>query len=270
MLTHYRNHTLLSLSIWLGIALYSGCGSTPRAQSKNAEAPVIVLASGPKMLVAGSPEPQPLEPPSSCPENMAFIPGGAFQMGERGDHVRVRNFCLDITEVTAAAYSHCVGQGMCSDEGSRCTYGATFGDPEKLDHPMNCVSHTQALAFCRARGKRLPSEEEWEWAARGGPLGRAFPWGDSAPDNQLCWSGKQTLNSTCPVGRFRDGNSAHGIADLAGNMYEWTSSIFEGTDEYVLRGGSWPGMLAPGYRVSSRAHTVQSSQTNNYGFRCAR
>lgn len=259
-------------SIWLGIALYLGCGAPPRQSPGNA--PVIVLGSGPQM--AGAPSTNAAQDESrdqgirSCPADMILIQGGTFRMGERGDQVKVRDFCLDITEVTAGAFFHCTSEGRCTEEGTRCASGATFGDPEKLNHPMNCVNHGQAVAFCEARRKRLPTEEEWEWAARGGPLGRPYPWGDAPPENQLCWSGKQTLSSTCPVGYFRNGNSAHGIADLAGNMYEWTSSIFKGTDDYVLRGGSWPGMLAPGYKASSRAHSSADSQTNNYGFRCAR
>lgn len=253
-----------------GVMAGAGCGaSTP---PRNEGTPVILLAAGPKATSSSTAanESDSGGPPSQCPWKMVLIPGGLYRLGERGDEVRVRDFCLDITEVTARAYMTCAEQRGCSDEGINCGFGATHGDPDKLDHPINCVTQKQALAFCRANGKRLPTEEEWEWAARGGPLARPFPWGGEEPGDQLCWSGKQPRSFTCPVGVFRNGNSAHGIADLAGNMYEWTSSTYEGTDEFVLRGGSWPGMLAPGYRVTSRAHSSADSQMNNYGFRCAR
>ena len=89
-------------------------------------------------------------------------------MGDRKDRVKVGRFCLDVTEVTADAYANCVRLGQCSTEGLPCGSAATFNVNGKGGHPINCVDWSQAANYCQAQGKRLPTEEEWEWAARGG------------------------------------------------------------------------------------------------------
>jgi eukaryotic-like serine/threonine-protein kinase len=142
---------------------------------------------------------------------MVSIPGGTFQMGslngganEKPVHeVHVRAFQLDKTEVTVAAYEVCVRAGACTpamphiDASWQDVTQCNSGDPDPRDDPINCVNWTQATVYCAWAGGRLPTEEEWEYAARG-TEGRAFPWGDAPPSGRACWSrGKE---GTCGVG----------------------------------------------------------------------
>src|SRR5262249_4732682 len=113
--------------------------------------------------------------------------------------------------------------------------------PDRQNQPINCVDWEQATAFCRSLGKRLPSEEEWKYAAVGGAEHRDYAWGRAEPTNQLCWSGRPwkdkaaTREGTCPVGSFERG--AFGLADMAGNVREWTSTALG--DEKAIRGGGY-------------------------------
>lgn len=200
-----------------------------------------VAASGPAA------SPTPAAPASGgCPAGMAKVSGGSFTMGKVGDFT-LSEYCLDLTEVTVSAYAACVKSGKCSAEGigtqfwsgevqgkGACNWGVTGRD----NHPMNCVDWGQAATFCSAQGKRLPTEQEWEWAARGGSEARAFPWGAAEPDFQACWSGVTKRTGTCAVGSFSAGNAKGGFQDLAGNVWEWTASKYDATAR-VGRGGSW-------------------------------
>jgi formylglycine-generating enzyme required for sulfatase activity len=228
-----------------------------------------------------------------CPEGMVWIPGGTFRMGsEDGDDdekpvhpVTVAGFCLDRTEVTVAAYAACVKQGKCSDadlKGISCNYQVDG----KGAHPMNCVDWTQADAYCKGAGNRLPAEEEWEYAARGGDAQRTYPWGDEPPGNQACWDGegndlgKGNRESTCEVGKYPRGDSRWGVHDLAGNVWEWTSSRYcpypkEGVNACtdglrVLRGASWNIVGASYLRAASRYGSAPANRVGSVGFRCAK
>jgi formylglycine-generating enzyme required for sulfatase activity len=211
--------------------------------------------------------------PPSCPEGMRALGGGRFTLADGSDTVEVAPFCLEAVEVTAASYTTCVRAGVCDAEELVCSNAATYGKPGKANHPINCVSWIEADAFCRWRGRRLPSEGEWEWAARGQGKGTHYPWGDAPPARRACWDGKgNTLGSggrhgTCLVASHLDGDSPDGIHDLAGNVREWTST---GDDrERVLRGGSWGDsldwFLAAGFRGLN--HPTERFELT--GFRCA-
>ena len=217
---------------------------------------------------------------------MVAVPGGSFTMTEeRKEAVTVASFEIDRTGVTVAAYKACVEAGKCpagqtsqyamSKElsGEHCNWGKAGRD----DHPMNCVNLNAATTYCDAQGKRLPTEEEREWAARGGEEGRTYPWGNEAPAGQLCWDGegndvgKGRRKSTCPVSSYPAGHSKHGVHDLAGNVWEWTSSPWSsGSRLRVFRGGSWkigdPGSMRAAYRDRSGP----LYRVSEGGFRCAR
>jgi formylglycine-generating enzyme required for sulfatase activity len=214
------------------------------------------------------------------PAGMVRLPGGTFLMGSkdgRSDEkpvhsVTVAAFEMDRTEVTVAAYQACVRAGRCSpaDTGGGCNAGVAA----KGNHPINCVDFDQAEAFCRWAGKRLPTEEEWEYAAQGTD-GRKYPWGNAEPDAQLCW--RLTSGAgTCPVGTYPAGNSPFGLSDMLGNVWEWTASNYSDTYEAdrdrahrVLRGGSW-GDDSYVLRATSRFRGTPSYRFIHFGLRCAR
>lgn len=220
-------------------------------------------------------------PPRAESGAMARIPGGTFQMGSRAGGgeadkhpVTVAGFEMDVTEVTTGAYSACVRAGDCSaaaTDNAACNYGKS----DKDNYPINCVNWGQATTYCHVQGKRLPTEEEWEYAARGGAEGRTYAWGNAPPDSQVCWSGISKRDGTCAVGNFARG--AFGLADMTGNVWEWTasnSSADHGKNSpapaRVIRGGSWDFVVASLLRSSFRPWSAPSDRGNNIGFRCAR
>lgn len=215
---------------------------------------------------------------AACPAGSLLVAGGTFSMGstEAGDDERpahpvtVSAFCMDRTEVTVEAFSACVAAGKCAEPGA----DPACNGSSHPNHPANCVSAKQAADFCGTLGKRLPTEEEWELAARG-PAGRRYPWGDAVPSAQVCWQ-REKSEGTCEVGSFRGGASPEGILDLTGNVLEWTSSrpcsyadpnlCKEGR---VVRGGSWYAAQPSGLRSTRRWDWPEFSRLPILGFRCA-
>ena len=180
---------------------------------------VVVLGAGAALLpgaLGGSTRRGPTTTAGGCPEGMEYVAGGEFTLGETSKPANVAPFCMHATEVTARAYAACVREGKCNGEGLACGAAATYGSPEREGQPINCVTWEQALAYCTAQGLRLPTEEEWEWAARAGSEGRAYPWGDDPPEGQLCWSGKLQRTGPCDVRTFEGGNTPTRISDLGG------------------------------------------------------
>ncbi len=223
------------------------------------------------MTASPSPPPPPVSSGGVCPEKMALLPAGSFSMGDRKDRVKVGRFCMDTTEVSADAYALCVKTGQCSAQGLNCAAGANYNTAGKGDHPINCVDWTQAAAYCNSQTKRLPTEEEWEWAARGGASGKTYPWGNVEPSSQACWSGFGQLSGTCPVGNYQMGASPQGIMDLAGNVWEWTSSTRDSSStERVARGGAWSSTASNYLRASERYWTQPQFRFIYIGFRCVR
>ncbi len=237
------------------------------------------------------PAPPPPPPRTTCPTDMTSIPAGTFTMGsitgpadERpARSVDVSAFCLDTTEVTVAAYRACVATGRCASpamerwigpgswEGAAsptCTWGAAGRD----DHPLNCLSYTFAETYCAAMGRRLPTEAEWEYAARGAD-GRTFPWGEGDRDASVCVGGPR--GATCPAGASAADRTPIGVRDLGANLREWTASPFlsyDGCDSspgVAIRGGSWASRDSAELRGARRGAMRTSARESDLGFRCA-
>jgi len=207
---------------------------------------------------------------------MVRVEGGSFTMGSLdGDPdeqpprtVAVETFFLDRTEVTVEAYEGCVQATSCPAPrtGGQCSWG----HPAKRSHPVNCVDAAQAKAFCLWAGKRLPTEEEWEFAARGAE-GRRFPWGVEAPAQQACWSS----GLSCEAGGLPGDRTPQGVMDLAGNVSEWTTSAFCpygqpcAAEKRSVRGGNFlsdrPGQL----RGARRGAEDPRGHASHIGLRCA-
>ncbi len=225
---------------------------TPQALAAVNRAPMPVAAAGASANpqckdvfaaadVAGDEHATPAVP-DRAPLGMLAVAGGTFAMGaddegeqdERPRHsVTVGAFWLDETEVTVAAYAECVAAGVCRAPDSLAGSRLTSGHPEafkKGDHPVVGVSWFDASGYCAFRGKRLPTEAEWERAARGDD-GRHYVWGNEAPDpaRHGVFGGRL---STEPVGSYPAGRGPYGHLDLAGNVWEWMADEY---DPYAYR-----------------------------------
>lgn len=245
-------------------------------------------------------------------DDVVTIPGGPFVMGsDHGDRheaprrvERVAAYAIDRHETTNRQFQRFVqstgwrtvaeGEGTSTiyqDGGYHNRVAATWWRPTgagsslrgKMDHPVVQIAWSDAQAYCAWAGKRLPTEREWERAARGTD-GRTYPWGEGrAHDPGRANAGAESccresdhdgFLTTAPVGSFARGVSPEGVHDMAGNVWEWTADPFlqsldrvEG-GEMVLRGGSWisyPHML----RTSYRGHHTKQTRHNYSGFRCA-
>ncbi len=217
-------------------------------------------------------------PGGTCPDGMVRLPGGELS-GERRE--AVAPFCLDVTQVTVSAYARCVRSGQCRPAPTAVRFDGLTAElaakwspkcngarDDRRDHPVNCVDWEQASTYCRAQGKRLPSEQEWDWAALGGQQRRLYPWGYRAPRAQLCWSGVEPRGSTCAVGAFPDGDGLGGVHDLAGNVAEWTSTT--GPEGRVLKGSGWNAVDPVSARGATREVVASTFRAPIAGFRCAR
>ena len=207
------------------------------------------------------------------------VPAGPFVQGSaRGDDderpVRTRvlpAFAIDRTEVTRAAFALCVSARRCkAPPGDFSAAGAAA----KL--PVTNVSWTDARDFCAFAGGRLPSEAEWEKAARGTD-GREFPWGADAACERANWGnldGEGPCAGTAPgapvaVGSYPSGASPYGALDLAGNVWEWVSDKYDDDpSRRVVRGGSCCGALVPP-RAANRNAWAPEYRGADLGFRCA-
>lgn len=214
-------------------------------------------------------------PQEACPEGMIKIPGGVFWVGSDFDvdeapkhQWAVKTFCMDETEVTVATYEACVKEGKCpaSHKSGGCT---AYSKQDLSKHPINCVDWNQADTACKAWGKRLPTEHEWEYAACGGAERRRFSWGSDDPEGRSCYN----KPGTCPVGSYKPG--AFGLHDMSGNVWEWTSSWFgsypdeaEKGSVKVYRGGSYSRRFPRWMRTGLRNRFKPEEYGAHLGFRC--
>jgi serine/threonine protein kinase len=222
-----------------------------------------------------------------CPDDMSKIPGGSFTPANGGAHVDIAPFCLDQLEVDVRRYAECADKKSCpppqsttqipiwtQDEIDRWSKLCNFGRPDHLDHPMNCVDWSSADAFCKSLGRRLPREEEWEWAARNGPEGTQYPWGNEVPPvpgkKLLCWAPENSELGTCPVGSFLAGINHWSVFDLSGNVREWTSNDYEeDPGKKIYRGGCFGVHDPADERATVRAWMLPTNRLHVVGFRCA-
>jgi formylglycine-generating enzyme required for sulfatase activity len=252
---------------------------------------------------------------------MRLIPGGAFMMGsldedftaapdERPQHeVKLDPFYLDTYEVSVAQYVAFLNrlgnyrdtcyENDCVHPRFEAGYTSYLLEEDQGDgtliympltgfatYPINHVSWYGAKAYCEAVGARLPSEAEWEYAARSDD-GRTYPWGNEPPDETKAVFNSDSYENIKPVGALPDGKSPFGIYGMAGSLWEWTNDWYD--ENYysespvdnptgpetglmkIIRGGAWPNNnLADRIRSANRSNFTADFISATVGFRCAR
>jgi formylglycine-generating enzyme required for sulfatase activity len=216
----------------------------------------------------------------------------------------IEDYCLDLTEVTASAYAQCVDAGACEaasrtvwwpkiDEVERDAASelCTWGRPDRGDHPINCVTWSQARDYCRFRDARFPRDVEWTWAAIGGEDGRTYPWGEAAASatrvnacgtecrawferrdvsrRRVVYEADDGWAGTAAVGSYPNGRSSWGPLDLAGNVAEWTADTADAHGHRRVRGGSFWVQRSAWLTNADTAAAESSRRDAVIGFRCA-
>ncbi len=269
----------------------------------------LLLASW-ALLVATAAEASPAALPcGATPDGMACIAGGPFVRGTDGEPANARpratlwvqTFWMDLREVTFGEYKACERKGKCPKAGPK------YSDFNRPKQAMTGVNWFDARAYCQAQGKRLPTEAEWEKAARG-PDGALHPWGNAPAtcaravimDKSGRSCGVKKLHSQPEKGRVLEVATrpagAYGLYDMSGNSWEWVADWFSpsyakcgaacagdnpkgpcggadkcpGHHEKIVRGGSWywPAHMATG--VWRRPHAPDNEPFHHFGFRCAK
>ena len=319
---------LLVLLIASGAGLYVLLGSGESSIVQDEETQTVSAAE-----TAPETTPVDLEPPEGVevPEGMVYVPGGRTLVGndtkESGNTFRHRSnaqptfwaevdpFFMDAHPVTVAQFRAFVEETGFETQAEefgnagildprrrqwRLIDGATWRRPFGPDgpkapdnHPVTQVSWNDAVAYCEWSGKRLPTEVEWEHAARGARNSRdAYAWGDTLVDDGRfranTWQGRfpnfnqvrDGYQYTSPVGAF--GKTPLGLTDMGGNVWEWTSSWYRPYDQRdepftptkqsqkVQRGGSFQCNECLGYRVYTRSYSTPETSLFHVGFRCAK
>jgi formylglycine-generating enzyme required for sulfatase activity/tRNA A-37 threonylcarbamoyl transferase component Bud32 len=308
--------------------------SAPRV-SAGSSAVAAATASGARSVAAGASAAPPYAPPAApddprCPKGTIYHAAGSTVMGAKDmpEHTAARAthevalsaFCLDQIEVTVRAYEQCVQAGACErtpDDVDFLVDGEPISDalraalrplcnarkPDRLDHPINCADWKMAQRYCAWRSARLPTEAEWEYAARGAEQ-RDYPWGSDPPDARrlnvagvefATWAKEKQIDGgamhgetdgfagTAPVGSFPAGATPNGVHDLAGNVFEWTSDWFSpyaaapaadptgppSGQTRVARGGAFNSSDPLWVRGAYRWGAAPNAYNHGIGFRCA-
>ncbi len=271
-----------------------GCGDAPHYFDIDGGADGAAVDAA--AIDAMEPGPDAEPPDAAQPANMVFVAAGAFLRGcnalvedctgalrtdeSPSAQITLSAYWIDETEVTQDAYQACMTAGACT---------APAGDfaPSTLGvYPVVRVTWVQAVSYCTWRGKRLPTEAEWEKAARGTD-GRTYPWGDNAPTCSLAYYADCPggTTSSAPVGSRPLGASPVGALDMAGNASEWVADWYNGsyyasapsTDptgpvsgtNRGLRGGSWNAETTSLLTANRYAIPPTYASDNRVGFRCA-
>lgn len=296
------------ISVLLFVFFLSACNlsaSGPAAPATPLPPEPTETPAPPTPTITPTPTFAPLEMTDAFGVPMMFVPAGEFRLGDTllasDDNqpiheVYVDAFYMDKYEVSNALYASCVNAGVCAPPGSESlqTLKEYYGNPEYDNYPVVFVSWYQARAYCEWRGARLPTEAEWEKAARGGA--RIFPWGhafkgnvvsfcERSCDNPAAWLNHDDGHPyTMPVDSFPDGQSPYGIYNMAGNISEWTSSLFvnypynkddgrenpQSSGDRVIRGGAWDAPSDYALRSANRGWATSIGEYDTVGFRCVR
>jgi eukaryotic-like serine/threonine-protein kinase len=235
---------------------------------------------------------------------LVYVPAGNFLMGSTGADplaepeekpqrtVYVNAFWIDQTDVTNAMYAKCVQAGVClpPSDTSSATHPSYYGNSEFDSYPVIWVSWDLAIAYCTWVGRRLPTDTEWEKAARG-PHGRIYPWGNSAPHEDLL-NYNDNVGDTTAVGSYPKGASPYGALDMTGDVSQWVnewSSYFQkaiiieenkpvpfGTSGSVRAYGYYPALRGASWndndvyaRAASHGWDSLIDVADSNGFRCA-
>jgi formylglycine-generating enzyme required for sulfatase activity len=226
---------------------------------------------------------------------MVYVPAGGFGMGNaKGDAsekpahtVILEAYWIDKIEVTNGRYTKCVQAGACQPPYSlsSATRSSYYGNPQYSEYPVIHVDWNQARSYCEWAGGHLPSEAQWEKAARG-TNGRMYPWGNTSPDGSS-ENFISKIEDTTTAGNFPAGASPYGALDMAANVWEWVADWYDSTyyakspendpqgsasGQYrVLRGGAWGwGSTDPYLRATYRFWNLPEKSTDFTGFRCSR
>lgn len=280
--------------ITLVIVILAGCGSTPT------ETPASITTQPPEPTATNATAPV----TSEVFPDMVLVPGGEFQMGCDPDHnggftcptdelplhtVKLDEFFIDIYEVSNAHYAACVKDGVCEPPSnfSSETQTSYYDNITYANFPVVYVAWKDAENYCTWASKRLPTEAEWEKAARGTTI-KTYTWGDDEPSCTLANIYNNTTSSNCvgdtsAVGSHPDSVSQYGAKDMVGNVWEWVSDWYSETyyktssaenptgasaDTFkVLRGGGWRASWVFS-RTASRSYDPDFNSSNDLGFRC--
>lgn len=316
---------MASLAMSALLATTAAAQTPDAATTQPAAAPAPVQAAPVQAAVTTMPDGTAIAPCLSGIEGMSCIPGGQFVRGSDNDpHVKckqssynkkgvvntnpasqvwMQTFYMDKTEVTTEAYKACVKAKKCPKSGPK------YIDFDRAKQPITGISWYEADTFCKAQGKHLPSEAEWEMAARG-TAGDIYPWGNDAAtcDNSVIMDDKKgrscgtTKRGKNPEkGRVLEvcsrGASRYGLCDMIGNAEEWVADWYTASYEAcgadcagpnpkgpcagsadekcgklrykVVRGGSWYWPAEHATGIHRRSHVPSNDPYHHFGFRCA-
>ncbi|MGC4088998.1 MAG: SUMF1/EgtB/PvdO family nonheme iron enzyme [Polyangiaceae bacterium] len=232
-------------------------------------APPSATATPPSAPAPSPPEAKPAAPAARCAAGTALVVGGSFQRARTPAPKVIPDLCVDVLETTPPEYDECVKAGACTKDGVDCASNSTYGKPDKSKLPMVCIEYAQAERYCAFRGKRLPTTDEWEWAARGGSEARTYVWGNDKPSEQLCWAGKTKQLEACEVGSHPLDKSRDGLIDLGGNVLEFTTTENDKNSAVrIARGGAWNSGAAELFRVSRLGAFGPDYRCSFLGIRC--